>query len=93
MALFESVVQLAGSGTAKVDGDRATGRRYMQELARTRSGRPLLYHGYYDDAYVRTAVGWRFAERRLVWLYQGPPDLSGQYGPPAGYEDLSLRSG
>lgn len=88
MALFESVVQLAGSGTVALDGDRATGRRYMQELARTRSGRPLLYHGYYDDTYVRAGDRWRFARRHLIWLYQGPPDLSGTFGPPAGYRDL-----
>jgi ketosteroid isomerase-like protein len=89
MGLFESVVHLIGSGTAIVDGDSGIGRRYMQELARTASGHRLLYHGYYDDTYTRTDAGWRFAQRRLVWLYQGPPDLSGTFGPPPGYEDLA----
>ena len=87
--LFESLIQTAGNGTADIDGATATGRRYMQEMARTVSGKTLVYHGYYDDAYVRTDDGWRFSERRLVWLYQGPPDLSGTFGPPPGYEDLS----
>ena len=89
MALFDSVVQTAGSGVAQIDGDRASGRRYMQELARTGSGRTILYHGYYDDAYTRTDDGWRFAERRLIWLYQGPVDGSGTFGPPPGYADLA----
>ena len=89
MGLFDTVVQLAGSGTAAVEGDTAAGRRYMQEIARTSSGRTVAYHGYYDDAYARTDTGWRFAERRLVWLYQGPPDLTGSFGPPPGYEDLA----
>lgn len=89
MDLFDSVLQLAGSGTATVDGDSGTGRRYMQEVARTASGRTILYHGYYDDTYARTDTGWRFAERRLIWLYQGPPDVSGTFGPPTGYEDLT----
>jgi len=89
MKLFESVVQLAGSGTVVFDGDRGTGRRYMQELARTSTGRTILYHGYYDDTYAQTDAGWRFSERRLVWLYEGPADGSGGFGPPPGYEDLS----
>jgi hypothetical protein len=60
----------------------------MQEVTRTVSGRTLLYHGYYDDTYTRIDGRWRFAERRLAWLYQGPPDLSGSFGPPPGYRDL-----
>ena len=87
--LFRSaVVQLAHNGTAELDPadpDVATGRWYMSEACRTRSGKTLHYLGYYDDRYVRTAEGWRFASRRLTWLYQGPPDLSGTFGPPPGY--------
>ncbi len=89
MELFDSVIQTAGNGTATIDGDTATGRRYMQEVARTVSGKTLAYHGYYDDTYARSDDGWRFSERRLIWLYQGPPDLSGTFGPPPGYEELS----
>ncbi len=85
MDLFEAVVQLAHNGEATVDGDRAAGRWYMSEATLTRSGKRALYFGYYDDVYVRTAAGWRFASRRLTWLYQGPPDLTGVFGPPPGY--------
>lgn len=88
MELFDAVVQLAHNGSAEVDPadpDVATGRWYMSEACRTRTGRTLHYLGYYDDRYVRTGDGWRFASRRLSWLYQGPPDLSGTFGPPPGY--------
>lgn len=90
MGLFEAVVQLAHNGTATIDhggaGDTAHGRWYMSEAARTRTGRNLHYLGYYDDEYIRRADGWHFARRTLTWLYDGPPDLSGRFGPPPGYE-------
>lgn len=88
MELFEAVVQLAHNGSAELDPadpDVATGRWYMSEACRTRSGKVLHYLGHYDDRYTRTTDGWRFASRRLTWLYQGPPDLSGTFGPPPGY--------
>jgi len=88
MGLFEAVVQLAHNGEAHIDAGRpdvATGRWYMSEACRTRTGKNLHYLGYYDDHYVRTPDGWRFASRRLSWLYQGSPDLSGTFGPPPGY--------
>ncbi len=87
MGLFEAVVQVALNGTATVDATAGTGsgRWYMQEFARTVSGKRLQYLGFYDDTYVHTSAGWRFASRTLTWLYQGPPDLSGEFGPPAGY--------
>ncbi len=85
MSLFESVVQLVHNGQAEVEGDRGSGRWYMSEVSRTRSGKNLLYLGAYDDHYVRTDGTWRFARRQLNWHYQGPADLSGTFGPPPGY--------
>lgn len=85
MGLFDAVVQLALNGECRLDGDSGHGRWYMSESARTATGKNLHYLGYYDDRYVRTADGWRFAARTLTWLYQGPPDLSGTFGPPPGY--------
>ena len=58
----------------------------MCEFAKARSGTTLFYLGHYDDTYARGDDGeWRFASRTLNWLYQGPPDLSGAFGPPPGY--------
>lgn len=89
MDLFDAVVQLAHNGEATLDEAAGTGhgRWYMSEACRTRTGKNLHYLGYYDDRYQRGEDGaWRFTGRTLTWLYQGPADLSGTFGPPAGYE-------
>ena len=85
MDLFESVIQLAFNGTASTDTETGEGRWYFSEFAKAKSGKTLFYLGYYDDTYTRTGGEWRFASRTLTWLYQGPSDLSGAFGPPAGY--------
>ncbi len=85
MALFESVVQMAGNGEASFIGEQGRGRWYMTEYARTKTGRPLFYVGHYDDEYVIENGRWCFARRELTWHYQGSPDLSGTFGPPPGY--------
>ena len=88
MDLFESVNQVSYNGTADLDhaAGTGTGRWYITEFAKARTGRTLFYLGFYDDTYRRSADDrWRFASRRLEWLYQGPPDLSGEFGPPPGY--------
>ena len=86
MALFDSVVQLAGNGEASFDNNQGRGRWYMTEYARTAAGRVLFYVGHYDDEYAIEDDRWCFTRRVLTWHYQGPPDLSGTFGPPAGYE-------
>jgi len=85
MDLFESVIQLAFNGTATTDEAAGEGRWYFSEFAKTKSGKTLFYLGYYDDTYRCVDDEWKFASRTLTWLYQGPPDLSGVFGPPAGY--------
>ena len=54
-------------GTIQLDGDTATGRAYIQELARTRDGRQGLNCAIYHDRYQRTGDGWKFTER----VYEG----------------------
>ena len=85
MNLFESVIQLALNGTATTNEVEGEGRWYFSEFARTKSGKNLHYIAYYDDTYSRVDGNWKFASRSMTWLYQGPPDLSGVFGPPAGY--------
>lgn len=46
-----------------VDGDRATARSYAQVVSVT--GAPTSL-GRYNDDFVRTADGWRFANREFV---------------------------
>jgi ketosteroid isomerase-like protein len=85
MELFEHVLQIIHNGEASVDGDVARGRWYITEYGLTAKGRRTFYIAHYDDAYLRTAHGWRFARRRATWHYHGEPDLTGVFGPPPGY--------
>ena len=85
MNLFESVIQLVFNGTTVTEEQAGEGRWYFSEFAKTNSDKTLFYWGYYDDTYRSVAGEWKFARRTLTWLYQGPPDLSGVFGPPTGY--------
>lgn len=73
------VVQFYGSAWFDVDGDTATGRVQLIELVRGIDGVGSTLVGHYDDAYRRTADGWRFTSRRLTIAYRGAPDLSGTF--------------
>jgi uncharacterized protein (TIGR02246 family) len=81
MSLFEFIAQLPQYGRIEIDGDRATGRWYVNELGRTKGGGPSPTLGVYHDVYARLASGWRFQRRRFDLLYVGAPDLSGQAFP------------
>ena len=62
-AQWDFFVQTTHPGTIQLDGDTATGRAYIQELARTRDGRQGLNYAIYHDRYQRTGDGWKFTER------------------------------
>ncbi len=50
-AQWEFFVQTTHPGTIQLDGDTATGRAYIQELARARDGRQGLNYAIYHDRY------------------------------------------
>jgi ketosteroid isomerase-like protein len=52
-------------------GDRAAGTCYL-DLRATMDGKSMLGSGRYDDRYVRTAKGWKFASRRLTMKFLVP---------------------
>ena len=62
-ALTDYFVQTTHPGTIQLDGDIATGRVYLSELARGRDGSSHLNYFVYHDRYQRTPDGWKFAER------------------------------
>jgi hypothetical protein len=66
----------------RIDGDTATGRAYMQEIARMQSGFQGLNYAIYHDRYRRTEEGWRFAERVYEIRYFDTTPLRGS--APAG---------
>ncbi len=81
MTRFEAVVQTVMNGSVDLD-DKAgvgTGRWYIHEVMHRSGGKRSLMVGHYDDRYVRTDDGWRFAARSLVQHYAGPGDLSGTF--------------
>ena len=79
MGNLVAAVQLVANGEATVEGDHARGRWYIHEYTRRVSGAHTLLLGYYDDEYRLIGDQWRFARRALSRLYQGPPDLSGDF--------------
>lgn len=80
---WDFFVQNTHPGTILLDGDAATGRAYIQELARTLDGRQGLNYAVYHDRYQRTADGWKFAERVYEVRYLDTSPLAGT-APHAG---------
>ena len=79
MTRFDAVVQTVMNGACDLDGAVGSGRWYIHEVMQRSNGERSLMVGHYDDRYVRTDDGWRFAERSLVQHYAGPGDLSGSF--------------
>ena len=75
---WEFFVQNTHSGTIQLDGDTATGRAYIQELARTRDGRQGLNYAIYHDRYRRTPDGWKFSGRVYEVRYLDHSPLAGR---------------
>jgi ketosteroid isomerase-like protein len=82
-AQWEFFVQTTHPGTIQLDGDTATGRTYIQELARARDGRQGLNYAIYHDRYQRTSDGWKFTERVYEVRYLDTTPLAGS-APSAG---------
>ncbi|MER7187928.1 nuclear transport factor 2 family protein, partial [Streptomyces hyaluromycini] len=83
-AQWDFFVQNSHPGTIRLDGDKATGRTYMQEIARVLDGRSGLNFAVYHDSYQRTPEGWKFAERVYEVRYVDTTPLRGSApGPDA----------
>jgi uncharacterized protein (TIGR02246 family) len=54
-----------------LDGDEASGTVYL-DLKATMDGKAMIGSGFYEDRYVRTAEGWRFASRKLTFRHFVP---------------------
>jgi ketosteroid isomerase-like protein len=77
LALWEQAMQnfpfaafFVQPGPLTLDGDRAHGLVYTHELLINSDGTRRQTVGRYDDAYVRTAPGWRFAGRSFSILQE-----------------------
>jgi ketosteroid isomerase-like protein len=76
-ALAEYLVQNTHPGMIALDGDTATGRAYIHELARGRDGSSHLSYAIYHDRYQRTPDGWKFTERVYEVRYYDTSPLAG----------------
>ena len=81
MGSFQTVIQTVLNGSYEIDeaAGSARGRQYIQEHFEREKGEFGILIAYYDDEYVRRGDEWLFSSRKLVPLYQGPPDLSGNF--------------
>jgi ketosteroid isomerase-like protein len=83
-AQWDFFVQTTHPGTIQLDGDTATGRAYIQELARALDGRQGLNFAIYHDRYQRTPDGWKFTERVYEVRYLDTTPLAGSVPRAAG---------
>jgi ketosteroid isomerase-like protein len=76
-ALTDYFVQTTHPGTIQLDGDTATGRAYLSEVAHLRDGGAHLNYFVYHDRYQRTPDGWKFVERVAEFRYVDTTPLAG----------------
>jgi len=67
---YPFVVMFASQGAVDIDGDRASGVSYTNEVARTADGKELRVTGCYTDRYVKRGGRWGFAFRQFEQLHQ-----------------------
>ena len=81
MGTLQHVIQTVLNGRYDIDeaAGTATGRQYIQEHFERAEGEFGILVAYYEDEYVRRDGSWFFARRKLVPLYQGTPDLKGNF--------------
>jgi hypothetical protein len=80
-------VQTTHPGTIQPDGDTATGRAYLSELARGHDGSSHLNYFVYHDRYQRTPDGWKFTVRVAEFRYLDTTPLAGSPPPAAAVAD------
>jgi ketosteroid isomerase-like protein len=79
---WDFFVQNSHPGVITLDGDTASGRTYINEVARARDGRQGLLYAIYHDRYRRTEDGWKFAERVFGVRYLDTSPLAGSAPEP-----------
>jgi ketosteroid isomerase-like protein len=76
-SLWEYFIQTSHAGIIELNGDRASGRSYIEEFGRLRDGRSHLNYSVYHDVYHRCSDGWKFAERVFEVRYVDNSPLAG----------------
>lgn len=82
MQTFEFAIMMPSSSLFEVDGDTATGHWYLHEYTRDLEGKASTILSRYLDTYVRRDGQWLYQSREYNFIYNGPPDLSGDFTRP-----------
>jgi hypothetical protein len=92
---FVLALHIASSPEIEVHGDEATGRWQGLNALTSSSGESFWSGGCYEERYVRTPAGWRFAEivRRTAFVTPQPAgwNAGSPNSPPTRYEDAAPR--
>jgi hypothetical protein len=78
LGLWDFFVQLTGPGVIMIDGDKATARFYVNEIARKTDDKSGNYNlSQYEDELIKEDGKWVFAKRTYNTIYQEAPNYKG----------------
>lgn len=82
MSTFEYALLFPSSCLFEIEGDSASGHWYLQEHSRDLEGNSSAMLSRYVDTYVKRDGQWLFMTRDYGFIYNGPPDFSGDFNRP-----------
>jgi SnoaL-like domain len=78
LGLWDFFVQLSGPGVVTVNGDKATARFYVNEIARKADDKSGNYNlSMYNDELIKENGQWVFLKRTYHTIYQEAPAYKG----------------
>lgn len=78
LELWDFFVQLSGPGVVSINGDKATARFYVNEIARKADDKSGNYNlSMYEDELVKENGKWLFKKRTYNTIYQEAPEYKG----------------
>lgn len=78
LGLWDFFVQLTGPGVIQVQGEEATARFYVNEIARKTDDQSGNYNlSMYEDRLIKDNGQWLFLERTYHTIYQDAPHYTG----------------
>lgn len=79
LELWDFFVQLTTSGVVLVEGDKASARFYVQEIARDKVNKKGNFNlSMYEDELIKVKERWCFSKRVYHTIYQDAPEYQGQ---------------
>ena len=78
LGLWDFFVQLSGPGVVYINGDKATARFYVNEIARKADDKTGNYNlSMYEDELIKENGKWDFQQRIYNTIYQEAPNYIG----------------